>query len=373
MDSLGVSISGSGVHVPENRITNEQICTAFNAFVRAENERHADEISAGIRAPLAESDAAFVERASGIRARRIHAPEGVLDPLRLYPDIPDRGDDELSVQAEYAVRAAEKALKAAGRCGEDIDYVVCGASAIQRPYPAIAIEVQNALGARGYAFDMLVGCSSSTFAVQAACDALRLGNANCALVVNPEMMTAQTNFGDRDSHFLFGDGTAALVLERSDVSGGEFDILSSRMMTKFSNTIRNNGGFLNRCDPEKSTHPDKLFYQQGRRVFRDVVTMASKFISEHLESLGLSPAGCQRYWLHQANANLNQAVMKYVLGRPATEEEAPLILPEFGNTASSGSLIAFHQHSADLAPGSIGVICSFGAGYSIGSVIVRRR
>ncbi len=69
---------------------------------------------------------------------------------------------------------------------------------------------------------------------------------------------------------------------------------------------------------------------------------------------------------------MNQLIARRLLGRDATTDQAPVILDEFANTSSAGSIIAFHRHRADLAAGDIGVICSFGAGYSIGSVIVRR-
>jgi beta-ketodecanoyl-[acyl-carrier-protein] synthase len=80
----------------------------------------------------------------------------------------------------------------------------------------------------------------------------------------------------------------------------------------------------------------------------------------------------RRYWLHQANLGMNQLIARKLLGRDATADDAPVILDEFGNTASAGSVIAFHRHHEDIAPGEVGVICSFGAGYSIGSVLVRR-
>jgi beta-ketodecanoyl-[acyl-carrier-protein] synthase len=143
-------------------------------------------------------------------------------------------------------------------------------------------------------------------------------------------------------------------------------------MSKYSSNIRNNGGYLARCDVDAEHADDKLFHQQGRRVFKDVVPLASKFIGDHLEAHGLSPDRVQRFWLHQANQNMNELVAKRLLGRDATRVEAPIILGEYGNTASAGSLIAFALHSDDLPAGAIGVMASFGAGYSLGSLLVRR-
>jgi beta-ketodecanoyl-[acyl-carrier-protein] synthase len=193
-------------------------------------------------------------------------------------------------------------------------------------------------------------------------------------LVNPEIMCGHLNWRDRDSHFIFGDAATAVVLERVEdaTSSAPFEILSSRLMSKFSSNIRNNGGYMNRCDPEHRFDDDKLFYQQGRRVFKDVVPLAAAFIGQHLESASLSPDKVRRFWLHQANLNMNTLIAKRLLGRPANRDEAPIILDKFANTASCGSIIAFDKHRADMAPGSYGLLCSFGAGYSIGSVIVRR-
>ena len=101
--------------------------------------------------------------------------------------------------------------------------------------------------------------------------------------------------------------------------------------------------------------------------------MVAAHITDHLAQLDLTAADVRRFWLHQANLKMNQLIAKGVLGRLPTDDEAPVILDEFANTSSAGSVIAFHRHRDDLLHGDIGVLCSFGAGYSVGSVILRRR
>lgn len=371
--TTGTSITGHGVWHPDNVLTNEELCVAFNEFVRRDNDLNADLIAAGKRLPLKESSSEFIIKASGIKSRYVEDKTGLLDPERMCPNIPDRPEDELSIQAEYSVKAAVRALAVAGRTGEDVDLVVLGASNLQRLYPAIAIEVQNALGARGYGFDISLGCSAATGAAQLACQAVRLGQAQCALVVVPELTTGHMNWRERDSHFIFGDAAVALVIEpTARARTGAWEILSTQMASKWANTIRNNAGYLNRCDPSTQFDIDKLFHQQGRRVFKDVVPMAEKFIKDHIAAHDLEPQQIARYWLHQANGPMNELIAKRVLGRDATREEAPIILDEYGNTASAGSLIAFSVHNADLPAGSYGMMASFGAGYSLGSLLLQR-
>ena len=371
--TTATSITGHGVWHPDNVLTNEELCVAFNEFVRRDNDLNADLIAAGKRQPLKESTSEFIIKASGIERRYVEDKTGLVDPERMCPNIRDRPEDELSIQAEYSVKAAERALAVAGRTGEDVDLVVLGASNLQRLYPAIAIEVQNALGARGYGFDLSLGCSAATGAAQLACQAVRLGQAQCALVVVPELTTGHMNWRERDSHFIFGDASVALVIEpTARARKGSWEILSTQMASKWANTIRNNAGYLNRCDPSTQFNIDKLFHQAGRRVFKDVVPMAEKFIKDHIAAHDLEPQQIARYWLHQANGPMNELIAKRVLGRDATREEAPVILDEYGNTASAGSLIAFSKHNADLPAGSYGMMASFGAGYSLGSLLLQR-
>jgi beta-ketodecanoyl-[acyl-carrier-protein] synthase len=245
---------------------------------------------------------------------------------------------------------------------------------MQRPYPAMAIEVQNALGIKGYGYDMNVACSSATFGLQAARDAVLSGSAQCVVVVNPEICSGHLAWQDRDCHFIFGDVSTAIVVERAETSKNPdaWEILGTRLQTQFSNNIRNNFGFLNRCDESGIGARDKLFRQNGRKVFKEVVPMVAELITSHLSDESIDVAALKRMWLHQANLGMNQLISKKVLGRDPDAVEAPVILNEYANTSSAGSIIAFHKHRQDLASGDIGVICSFGAGYSAGSVIVKR-
>ncbi len=359
---------------PETILDNAELCAAFNEFVRRDNAKHAEAIAAGQRTALQESTPEFIVKASGIERRYVQDKTGLVDPERMCPNIPDRPEDVLSYQAEYSVNAARKALAVAGRSGEEVDLVVLGASNLQRLYPAIAIEVQNALGAHGYGFDISLGCSAATGATQLAVQAVRLGQAKCAVVVVPELTTGHMNWRERDSHFIFGDASVALVVEPTErAKPGSWEVLSTQMASKWSNTIRNNRGYLDRCDPTTEHDDDKLFHQQGRRVFKDVVPMATKFIVDHVAAHDLSPSQVARYWLHQANGPMNTLIAKRVLEREATREEAPIILDEFGNTASAGSLIAFSRYNDDLPVGAYGMMASFGAGYSLGSLLLQRQ
>jgi beta-ketodecanoyl-[acyl-carrier-protein] synthase len=368
-------ITGTGLWRPENTISNAELVASFNAYADLQNAQHAGEIVAGTRSAIVHSSVEFIEKASGIRQRYVIDKAGVLDPARMRPRLEPRRDDELSLMAEIAVAAGRRALAAAGRSASDVDAVLCAAANMQRAYPAMAVEIQQALGAGGYGFDMNVACSSATFALEQAANAVRCGTAKCVLIVNPEITSAHLEWRDRDCHFIFGDVCTAIVVEAADTAIGSerWSIDGTQLATLFSNNIRNNAGFLNRCEDTDPDARDKTFMQEGRKVFKEVVPMAAAHIERHLARLGHEPTKVRRFWLHQANLGMNQLVVKKLVGRDVGDDLAPIILSEYANTASAGSIIAFHEHRADLRAGDLGVICSFGAGYSVGSVVVTKR
>jgi beta-ketodecanoyl-[acyl-carrier-protein] synthase len=106
------------------------------------------------------------------------------------------------------------------------------------------------LGIQGFAYDMNVACSSATFGIQAAVNAVQTGSSKCVLILNPEICSSHLNFRDRDSHFIFGDACTAIIVESAETatSAHQYQVLGTKLQTVFSNNIRNNAGFLNRCD-----------------------------------------------------------------------------------------------------------------------------
>ncbi|WP_334019887.1 beta-ketoacyl-ACP synthase III [Alteromonas sp. S015] len=373
--SQQVVISGVGVWHPKDSITNEELVDSYNAYVDAFNEENKAKIESGDVAAMPYSSAEFIEKASGIKSRYIYQKEGALDITRMKPKISPRADDELSHQAEIAVEAAKLALTSANVTADEIDAVIVSCAYTQRAYPAIAIEVQEALNIEGFGFDMLVACSAATFGMHRAYEMLCAKNATRVLVINPELVSPQINYADRDSHFIFGDVATATVLELAETAKSEhvYDVLSTKALTKFSNNIRSNFGYMTRAEDVDPYGPDKLFHQAGRKVFKEVCPLAAAHIEAHLASHDITPEGVKRWWLHQANINMNTLICKRLLGRDADRTEAPIVLDEFANTASAGSVIAFGLNHEDLVAGDIGVLCSFGAGYSIGSLVIRKR
>ncbi|WP_299958181.1 beta-ketoacyl-ACP synthase III [uncultured Roseobacter sp.] len=368
------AITGTGVFTPSEVITNPELVAAFNAYVDLFNAENADEIAAGTVAAKEYSSDDFIFKASGIQQRYVIDKTGVLDPKVMHPLLRQRSDDEPSLMAEMGVKAAQDALAQAGKSAKDVDLVICAASNMERAYPAVAIEIQQQLGIDGFAFDMNVACSSATFGIQAAADMVRSGSIRGALVINPEICSAHLEWRDRDCHFIFGDVATATLIETAEAATGPyFEIKSTRCATEFSNNIRNNNGYLRRSRPDGMVdRRDMQFMQNGRKVFKEVLPMVSEHIAAHMASEGVQAADLKRLWLHQANKTMNDFIGKKVLGRTPAPSEQPNILQDYANTSSAGSIIAFSKYSSDLEDGDKGLICSFGAGYSVGSLLVER-
>lgn len=376
-------ITGTGLYIPPYSISNEELVESFNQYVDNYNSQYASEIEAGTREALEPSSAEFIEKVSGIKSRYVMEKSGILDPNIMTPLIPARKlGEELSVMAEMGVDALQQALDEAGIEATELDGIIVACSNLPRAYPALAIEIQDAIGmVGGFAYDMNVACSAATFGIAQAIGAIKGGLGTKIAVVNVEITTAHLNWRNRDSHFIFGDVATASIIEASDTPKG-YEVLDSKLFTQFSTNIKNEYGFLDKGEylaAEAELYgdlqdpvSDKLFLQNGRKVFREVCPKVSELISEHLAENNLPATEVKMMWLHQANINMINLILRSVVGKQADPAITPTVIDEFGNTSSASPVIVFHRFKDKLQSGELGVMCSFGAGYSIGSVLLRK-
>ncbi len=376
-------ITGTGLYIPPYSISNEELVESFNQYVDNYNSQYASEIEAGTREALQPSSAEFIEKVSGIKSRYVMEKSGILDPNIMTPLIPARKlGEELSVMAEMGVDALQQALKEAGIEAKELDGIIVACSNLPRPYPALAIEIQHAIGMEGgFAYDMNVACSAATFGIAQAVGAIKGGLGTKIAVVNVEITTAHLNWRNRDSHFIFGDVATASIIEASEAPKG-YEIIDSKLFTQFSTNIKNEYGFLDKGEylaagaelygDLREPVSDKLFLQNGRKVFREVCPKVSEHISEHLAKNNLPATEVKMMWLHQANINMISLILRSVVGKNADPAITPTVIDEFGNTSSASPVIVFHRFKDQLQSGDLGVMCSFGAGYSIGSILLRK-
>ena len=141
-----IAITATGSFVPQDTISNAELVQSYNAYVAKFNADNASTIAAGDLSALEDSTAEFITEASGVKMRHVLNKAGILDNNLMHPVYAPRAESELSIQAEMAVAAAKDALSNVQVLPEEIDTVICACSNYQRAYPAIAIEVQSALG-----------------------------------------------------------------------------------------------------------------------------------------------------------------------------------------------------------------------------------
>ena len=164
---------------------------------------------------------------------------------------------------------------------------------------------------------------------------------------------------------------ATIVQGNLDDPKDVFQIKDRELVTQFSNNIRSDFSYMNRTD-DLNRGDEVMFRQNGRSVFKEVCPMVVEIITNQLSKLKFDPYDVKRFWLHQANGNMINFVAKKLKGEDYDPNAAPMILEKYGNVASAGSVIAFHETKDDFQSGEMGVICSFGAGYSICSLVVEK-
>ena len=322
-----IYIAGTGIWHPEEKVSNNEIVNSYNSYVKKFNQENKLEIENGSIDAMELSSAEFIEKASGIKSRYVIDKEGILDINRMMPRVKNEHPDRLSIHAEVGIKAAKKAMDQANIKPNEIDAVIVGTSHAARNYPAVAIEIQQELGISGYGYDMLVGCSSTTFAINNAYSDIASGLANTILVINPEVSTPFVNFTHRDKHFIFGDGCAATVVQRDSTSSKAFKIIDRKLHTQFSNNIRSNYSYLNRAAVDSKNNEDLLFHQNGRGVFKDVCPLVASLISEQLEKNNISPEEISKFWLHQANGKMIRLITSKILGTDDFDENITPIDP----------------------------------------------
>lgn len=367
-----VFISGVGIYLPDDMVTSEELVHSYNEKADHFNLSNFDEITSGKKSALQKSDIDFIVKASGIKKRRLINKE-IINGIRC---LPSRSNTEMSIQCEFALQAAQQAIKNGNKTADEVQAIIVAASNMQRPYPAIAIELQSYLGAqRAFGFDMNTACSSASFAISLGASLIKAGEVQNVLVVSPEIYSANLNFLDRKNNFIFGDGCSAVLLEDENCtpSAQNFEIMSTKLESSFSNNIRNNFGFLNRYIQNSSfTGEDQFFNQNGKMVSNDIAHMVSTHIKTHIRESCLEVSNIKRLWLHQANLNLIRKIGELIYQTTINEKVVPSVIQEYGNTGAAGMMMTFHHHHTDFEKGEIGILSSFGAGYAIGSIVIRK-
>jgi 3-oxoacyl-[acyl-carrier-protein] synthase-3 len=298
------------------------------------------------------SDQWIVER-TGIRERHIAGPEQSV--------------------AMLSQEAAEKALERAGLTARDLDAIVLATATPDRLLPSTACDLQALLGAdNAAAFDISAACPGFIFATTVAEGLIASGQSEVVLVVGAEKLSTITDFQDRSTAILFGDGAGAAIVRRASGTNGR-GILSTFLKSdgKLAPLLyRPGGGSSNPISEKVVCERSHYMKMAGREVFKAAVLAMSEACDEALERAGVSPEEIDLLVPHQANVRIIEATAKHA-GMPM--DKVMVNVDRYGNTSSASIPLALDQAIAEgrVKPGSLLLLVAFGAGFTWGSTVIR--
>lgn len=266
--------------------------------------------------------------------------------------------------ATMAVKAAQNALEGSGVEPKDLDLILVSTATSETLFPCTGCYVQEALGAvNATAFDLNAACTGFVFAYNTAQAYIGSGACQTVLVIGSECLSTLTNWDDRVTCVLFGDGAGAVVLKaeegrnhkavtHSDGSRGSALLCMSRNRREWAAEV---------------DETDYFIKMDGQEVFKFAVKQVPEVISEVLDAQGVSADDIDFFILHQANERIMEAVAKRL---KQGIEKFPMSIQEYGNTSSASIPILIDEmnQSGRLQKGHKLVISGFGAGLSWGAI-----
>ena len=274
--------------------------------------------------------------------------------------------------AFLATEAAKNALAMANLDAADIELIIVATITPEMVFPSTASFVQRALGAkRAWVFDLAAACSGFLYGLSIVQQFIESGRLKNALVIGAETLTKITDWTDRISCILFGDGAGAVVLERSD--DGRKGILYSTM---FSDGDRwealNCQAYGSRYPASKELDDPKKIYMQikGREVYQQAIRRIVETVTECLQACSLSVEDVRMVISHQMNARIIESAAKR-LNLP--DEKVFININEYGNTSAASVPIAFDEcvRTGKIKRGDIVILVAFGAGLTWGANVIQ--
>lgn len=272
--------------------------------------------------------------------------------------------------SDIAYEASLKALESSGVDARDLDGIIVGTVTPDYLFPSTACILQSRLGAKkAFAFDLLAGCSGFLYALQAGKGIISGGDAKKLLVIGAETLSKITDFQDRTTCILFGDGAGAAVISASETPG----ILSTCLGAngdEWELLYMPGGG--SRIPPSEESIKNRSHFlkMKGKEVFKEAVKALESSSLEAIKRADITPGEIDLFIPHQANYRILEAVRKRV-GLP--EEKVFSNLDRYGNTSSASVPLALDEavRSGRVKEGDTILISVFGAGFTWGAAVVR--
>ena len=333
-------------HVPVGRPIRRAKIASLATFVPPRVLTNAD------LEKMVETNDAWIVQRTGIRERRIAEPGVATSDLARGPAI--------------------EALTRAGLTAADVELIVFGTTTADTIFPSSACNLQMKIGApRAWGFDLGAACSGFTYALTAASQMVSTGAHECALAVGADVMSSIIDYTDRSTCILFGDGAGVVVLVPSD--DPELGIID------FAHEIDGSGGPSltmpaggSKLPTSRETVERRLHYvkQDGMTVFKFAVRKTEEICRRLLDRNGLTPADVDLFVSHQANRRIIESASKH-LG--LADEKVVINIDKYGNTTGATIPLALADaiEAGRLKKGDLVVLTSVGAGFTVGSVLLR--
>ena len=293
--------------------------------------------------------------------------------IRMRTGIKERriatADESLS---DFALPAAERALESAGISGSEVDIIICATVSPDMSFPATATLIQDRIGARGAAaFDLSAACTGFIYGVGIASQFLETGWARTALVIGGEVLSKITDWTDRNTCVLFGDGAGAVVLQATEEKArGVLGVAMHSDGSLGDLILLPGGGSLHPQSTEVLDQNLHLLKMRGNETFKIAVRSLAEVSDEVLGQNGLKHEDVDWFIPHQANRRIIDAVGQRLEIR---EGRTYVNIERYGNTSAASIPIALDELNRDgqISPGDIVLLSAFGSGLTWGAGLIR--
>ena len=272
---------------------------------------------------------------------------------------------------DLAATAAREAMRKAGVAPGELDMIVLGTASPDRLLPSAAVDLQAALGAsRAAAFDIGAACSGFIYGSTVAEAMIAAGNAETALVVGVEKLSAITDWSDRSTCVLFGDGAGAAVLKRSRQHRGILSTFLRSDGTLGDLLCRPAGGAAKPFSNDVVAERSQFIRMNGREVFKNAVRSMSEAATRALDAAKMTGADIDLMIPHQANVRIIEATAKHAA---ISMDKVYVNVDRYGNTSAASIPIALDEaiEKGVVGEGALVLLVAFGAGFTWGSIVLR--
>ncbi|MDF1573756.1 MAG: ketoacyl-ACP synthase III [Bacteroidales bacterium] len=324
MIKIAAGITGIHGWVPEYRLTNDELST------------------------MVETTDEWIMQRIGIKERRI-LKEGAT--------------------SDMGARAVEGLLEKTGTSPDEIELVICATITADYHFPSTANLIADKVGIKGaWSFDISAACSGFVFGLQTAASFIQSGQYKKVILVGADMMSAITDYTDRTTCPLFGDGAAAVLLEPVEEELGVMDAILEADGSGMKSLHMKAGGSAHPATRETVDAKEHFVYQEGQAVFKVAVSKMADVSVEIMHKNGLTPETLTWLVPHQANMRIIEAVARR-MGIP--KEKVMINIEKYGNTTAATIPLCLWEWESQLKKGDNLILSAFGGGFTWGAIYLK--